>query len=97
LISYLFPKDGPVISGEEGREVVYAGKQRQYLPLRTLVSDDEKGRVLSHWTLTDEQRQAIAEGADVFLNLMTFGQPLQPIQIFVACDEDTEEIKELLY
>src|SRR5690348_10524 len=83
MISYLNPKNGPVIEGHEDREVVYAKDQPQYLPLRTLVSNDKDRRVLSRWQLTAEQRKAIAEGADIYLQLMTFGDPLQPILMFV--------------
>jgi len=83
MISYLRPKDGPVIEGSEHKEVVYAKDQPQYLPLRTLVGNDRERRVLSRWSPTPEQRKAIAEGADIYLQLMTFGDPLQPILVFI--------------
>lgn len=94
MISYLKPKDGPVIDGLEQREIVYAKDQPEYVPLRTLVGDDKQRRVLSRWNPTPEQRKAIAEGADIYLQLLTFGQPLQPILMFVsdATWEDWEKI-----
>lgn len=73
-------KDGPVIEGRESEEVVFAKDQPQYKPLRCLV-DDSRGdrRVMSRWSPTNEQRKAIADGADIYLTLLTHGNPLQPI------------------
>jgi len=84
MISYLKPKDGPVIDGLEHKEIVYAKDQPQYIALRTLVGNDKDRRVLSHWEPTPEQREAIAKGADIYLQLLTFGEPLQPILMFVS-------------
>lgn len=84
MFEYLNPADRPVVDGLEEHEVVFAKDQPEYIPLRTLVSKDNRTRVMSRWTLTPEQRKAIAEGADVFLILSTFGNPLQPIQMAVS-------------
>lgn len=84
MFEYMKIKDGPVIDGMESEEVVYAEKQPQYLPLRTLVSKGRWGRVISRWTFSPEQRKAIAEGADVLLELSTFHEPLQPIRMMVS-------------
>lgn len=85
LMDYLSPFDGPVVLGRESEEIVYAKHQPEYIPLRCLVTDRENtGRVTSRWTLTPEQRKKVSEGSDVFLTLLTFGQPLQPIQIVVG-------------
>lgn len=93
MISYLKPKDGPVIDGLEGKEIVYAKDQPQYIPLRTLVSNDRDKRALSRWEPTPEQRKAIAEGSDIYLQLSTFGRPLQPILMFVGSAlEDWEKV-----
>lgn len=97
MFDYLKPADKPVFAGLESEEVVYAKDQPEYIPLRTLVSSGPDRRVISRWTLTDEQRKAVAEGADIFLELSTFGKPLQPIRIMVSdgktnngCPMDTE-------
>lgn len=84
MFEYVAIKDGPVIDGMESEEVVYAAHQPQYLPLRALKSRGEWGRVISRWTFTAEQRKAIAEGADVLLELSTFNLPLQPIRMMVT-------------
>jgi hypothetical protein len=91
MTSFLDPKDGPVIPGLEGQEIVYAKDQPQYLPLRTLRTSNYERDVISRWTLTDEQRQAVAQGADIFLSLRTFGNPLQPILIAVSDSPQPEE------
>ena len=84
MFSYIGIKDGPVVEGMEAEEVVYAKNQPQYLPLRALVSNGPKGRVISRWTLTQEQKLAIAEGADIFLEISTGHEPLQPIRMMVS-------------
>lgn len=84
MFEYLTPKNGPVFDGLEQKEIVYAKSQPEYVPLRTLVSSGPNCRVISRWTLTDEQRKAVAEGADIYLQLYTFGEPLQPIMMAVS-------------
>ena len=94
MFSYLKPKDGAVIPGFEQKEVVYAEDQPEYIPLRTLVSNDLRKAVLSRWEPTPEQREAIAGGADIYLQMLTFGQPLQPIIMLVSDGswEDWEKV-----
>lgn len=84
MFEYLKPSEMPVIPGFEDQEIVYAKDQPQYIPLRTLRSPNADAAVLSRWTFTAEQRKAVADGADIFLELMTFGLPLQPIRIAVS-------------
>jgi hypothetical protein len=84
MFEYLKPRNGPVVDGLESQEVVYAANQPEYIPLRSLRADGRMGAVISRWTLTPEQRRAVAEGADVFLELSTFNQPLQPIRMSVS-------------
>lgn len=85
MFDYLSPTTSPVIDGMESREIVYAKNQPEYIPLRTLrnTSDDMCG-VVSRWALTPQQRKLVAEGADIFLELSTFGQPLQPIRMAIG-------------
>lgn len=97
MIEYMEPSEKPVVAGSEDREVVYAKNQTQYKPLRTLVSSNASRAVLSRWTPTDEQRTAIADGKDIYLELLTFGRSLQPILMFIADDRDADEIKDGLW
>lgn len=84
MFSFVGIKDGPVIEGMESEEVVYAKNQPEYLPLRSLVSSGPRGGVISRWTFTPEQRNAIFHGADVFLEISTGHKPLQPIRMMVS-------------
>jgi hypothetical protein len=84
----------PVLSAEfVSKEIVYAKEQPEYIPLPTLVSGN--GVVMSRWQFTDEERQAIAAGADLLLSIWTFHDPLQPVLLEVpSCDRDTAAIAE---
>lgn len=81
---FMLPADGPVIPGLEPYEIIFAKTQPEYRPLRALRALEPQGRVMSRWTFTPEQREAIARGADILLTLMTFNQRLQPITLAVA-------------
>ena len=93
FFEYLSPADRPVIDGLEAHEVVYAKDQPEYIPLRTLKGKTQDGRVMSRWGFTPAQRKAVAEGADVFLTLLTFPGPLQPITMAVATDINPDYVK----
>lgn len=84
MFEYLTPADRPVVDGLESHEVVFARDQPQYIPLRCLRAETPEGDVMSRWTLTPEQRKAVTDGADIFLTLQTFGNPLQPILVAVS-------------
>ena len=72
----------PVIRGLEKHEVVFGSLQPQYIPLPALRSPD--GRVMSRWELTPEEREMIANGADVLVTIHTFNQPYPPTTLEVA-------------
>lgn len=89
MLYFMDPHDGPVIEGLEAHEIVFGKEQPQYRPLRGLVNrtfgDTEvnKGEVLTRWTLTESQRVAVAQGADIYIEVSTFGLPLQPLRVAV--------------
>ncbi len=88
------PADGPVIEGLEQLEIVYAKNHPEYKPLRALKSPN--GRILTRWHPTAEQRAAIADGADIFLQILTFNKPLQPLLLIVANGFDPLDVVETL-
>jgi hypothetical protein len=108
--AFIQPRDGPVVPRTAATEVVYAKNQPEYSPLRALVKlaqvpvmhvgeteiVDKPWKVLSRWEPTPEQREFIAQGGDIFLELMVQGQPLQPIRMFVGADEDADQVLEFL-
>lgn len=69
----------PVIPGLELPEVVYAKDQPEYNPLP--VFKDENGTVVSRWRLTWRERLCVLLRGDVYLTVMTFNRPLQPVRL----------------
>lgn len=41
--------------------------------------------LLSRWRPTDEERKLIAEGGDIWVQMMTFGKPPMPLSITAEC------------
>lgn len=41
--------------------------------------------LITRWRPTDEERAALANGADIWLEVMTFGQPMQPVRLGTEC------------
>jgi hypothetical protein len=67
------------------KEVILAKDQPEYLPLPAAIIEREEGvALITRWQFTEDERAAIASGADLYLELLTFGQPLQPIRICVG-------------
>lgn len=69
---------------ESGTEVIYAEDQPEYIQLPAIRFPGTEGLVVTRWTFTNEERDAIDAGADLFLGTMTFNQPLQPLILSVG-------------
>ncbi len=95
MFEFLMPADRPVVKDLERHEIVMAKDQPEYNPLRVLPARTNTGERLSRWTLTPEQRQAVASGADIFVELLTFNNPMQPIRIGVAFEPDADIMKQV--
>jgi hypothetical protein len=67
----------------DGQHVVYAANQPEYNPLP--VWKRESGQVVSRWRLSWRERWAVLRGRDLYVEVLTFGHPLQPI--FMAWSE----------
>lgn len=84
----------PVVEGLEGYEIILGGKnadQPEYAELAALRSPE--GITLTRWAFTEEERRAIAAGADLFVSAMTFNHPFQPLKIEVGQSKRPEAIK----
>lgn len=93
MFDFVEPHNGPVVVGLEGFETVYAKDQPQYRPLRTLPARNGDSAI-SRFHFTDAQRQAIAEGADLYLELLHFRGPLAPSLIMVMSEPaDTDAFR----
>lgn len=85
MFDYLSSHDGPVVDGLERHETVYAKNQPEYLPLRTLPGEDGNSAI-SRFHLTEAQRKAVAEGADIYLEILHFKGPLAPSRLMVMSE-----------
>lgn len=90
ILDYLSPAIGAVVEGLEDHEKIYALEQGEYLPLRTLVGEDG-GSAIYRCELTAEQRQMIANGADVLVEILHFGGPLAPSRIMLLNQADLQQ------
>jgi hypothetical protein len=74
----------PVMPGSEGIEVIYAKDQPEYIPLPAVHLDTPSRPIVSRWRLDNDEREAIASGADIVLTLLSFGMPLTPSHLQVV-------------
>ncbi len=70
--------------GKEGQSLVLAEHQPEYVPLPCTLMAGPDGRIATQWELDEHEREAVAAGAPILLTLLTFGHPLQPIEITVG-------------
>ena len=89
MFDYLMSHDGPVVDGLEQFETVYAKDQPQYIPLRTLPGENGDSAI-SRFSPTPEQRKAVAEGADIYLEILHFRGPLAPSRLMVMSEPKPE-------
>lgn len=67
-------------------EITIAEDQAEYLPLTAAVYQTPDGVriLLTRWRFSEEDRARVAAGEDLYLSVMTFGQPLQPLMVQVG-------------
>ncbi|MCT4034896.1 hypothetical protein HZQ14_15845 [Elizabethkingia anophelis] len=65
--------------------VVFGKDQPEYKPLP--VHRTEDGKIISCWELSDDEIEKLKETKCLYLSMMPFGQPLQPVYITVEKDE----------
>jgi hypothetical protein len=61
------------------QNVTYAENQKEYLPLPAY--RDESGRVVTCWSLSPEELEVVSKTGVVWLDMLTFNQPLQPVML----------------
>jgi hypothetical protein len=85
----------PVLPMSKNVEVTVGANQKEYLPLPAFHTQIT---TVTRWRLTDAERAHIAAGGDLFISVMDFRMPLQPIlplaipeddvlAIVIACEE----------
>ena len=77
------PVELEALAGDpEPRYVIIAKDQPQYDPLPALVFND--GKILTEWTLTEEERSRLIAGENIRLWIWSCGHPLQPVALEVT-------------
>lgn len=66
-----------------GYNVVFAKDQPPYLPLPAYQDCIQGGRVFHCWKLTWKERFHILYSGKLWINVLNFGKPLQPIKPMV--------------
>lgn len=89
---YLAASAPPVVAGLERFQIALGGVE--YATVFGLRDNTQNGRIMTRWFFTPEARAAVAAGADLYLELLTFGKPMQPILLSVAGELDAMEIAE---
>lgn len=72
----------PVMPGSE--EIELAKNQPEYIPLPAVYLDMKCRPMVTRWRFTDEERAAIANGADLVAQQLTWWQKFQPINYQVV-------------
>lgn len=84
----------PVMPGSEPREILLGANQPEYVPLPAVYLDVASRPMLTRWRFTDEERAAIAAGADIVLTQLTFGIPFSPVHLQVTMPEEMPALVE---
>lgn len=79
----------PVMPGSAPIEIVIGKGQPQYEPIPAVYTADiDSLPMVSRWRLTDGERKAIANGADIVLTQLTFRRHYQPVHLQVCGPDD---------
>lgn len=73
----------PIVPGFDLPVTVFAKDQPDYLPLPAFRCED--GAVVTRWRLTFGERLKILLSGDLWLTVLTFHRPLQPVKLTTAC------------
>lgn len=80
----------PILPDNGDNELRIAEHQPEYTTIAAIPVRVEEGiAILTRWTFTEEERQRIAAGEDLILEVL--GQ-MVPVRLYVANNEDIREI-----
>ena len=79
----------PIIPGHDLPVTNFAESQDEYQTLPAFLQDD--GTVLTRWRLTWKERLTIFLCGDLYLFVLTFNQPLQPLSLQVERPKMTDD------
>lgn len=72
----------------EGADMVFGKNQPEYMPLPA--KQVNNNTIMTCWELTDEDILLINSSKKIWLGIMTFGKPLQPV-LLTASRTDIDE------
>lgn len=72
-----------IVPGFEIETVTYAANQPEYIALPAWRGDD--GRVVTRWRLSWPERFRLFFTGNLWLSLLTFNRPLQPVKLDTTC------------
>ena len=67
----------------EEEMVIYAKDQPEYIPLPAWKGPD--GQRVTRWKLTFLERLEVFLGGSIWLTILTFSKPLQPVKLETRC------------
>ena len=67
----------------EGANIVFGANQPECQPLAERVGNPATGQVNTCWELSPDELKRIRETGKIWVSLLTFGQPLQPVLVSV--------------
>ena len=73
--------------------VVFAKNQKEYLPLPCYADNEQGGRVFHCWRLNWKERFKLLFTGLLWINVLHFNQPLQPILPMADCPFDRSKKK----
>lgn len=73
----------PIIPGFDVPTVNFAENQEEYTTLPAY--RDDEGMVVTRWKLSWKERFKIFFFGDLWLSVLTFNKPLQPVKLDVTC------------
>ncbi len=73
----------PVLPGFDLEITTFAKDQPEYVPLPSHRQPD--GTVTTRWRLTWSERLRVFLTGDLWLQLLTFNKPLQPVKLTTTC------------
>ena len=74
--------------GSEPIEIVLGKDQPEYTPLPAVYLNAPTVPMVTRWRPADEERAAIAAGADLVFTQLTFGMPFQPVHLQVTMPDE---------
>ncbi len=67
----------------KGANVVYGASQPEYKPLVAERRPGNSGEIVTCWKLSPEELERVKETGVIWLSMLTFNQPLQPVLLSV--------------